>query len=112
MFSIGKKSTTFLFSGLETVWFDLDPTKESWACNAVSLIGKRMEISVEGLLVIRGEIDVAVTLFDQYGQPKTLVKQSFVKTVGGIQASGIKIRGVALKNKLRSGRQLKSVWDW
>ena len=51
MFSIGTKSATFLFSGLETTWFDLDPTKESWACNPVSLIGKRMEISVEGLLI-------------------------------------------------------------
>jgi hypothetical protein len=112
MFCIGKKSTTFLISGLETAWFDLDPTKESWACNAVSLIGKRMEISVEGLLLFRGKVDISVALFDQYGQSKTLVKQSFVKTAGGIQASGIKIRGVAAKNKLLSGRQLKSVWDW
>lgn len=99
MISLGGKSGTFLATGLETDWFMLDPKRDSWAHNTISLIGKRIEIEVSGAQFLRGTVDVSVKVFDRYNQANELVSQCCLKA-GGIQFSTIKIRGVVSRSSM------------
>jgi hypothetical protein len=106
LFSLGQKSGTFLAGGIETDWFELDPVKENWAFNTVWLIGKKLEIKMGGLQVLRGQADIEVVFFDKYNRPNELAKRCCLQSKGS-SFSEIKIRGVAQRGHVDSkGRKI------
>lgn len=105
-FSLGQKSGTFIAGGIETDWFELDPVNENWAYNTIWLIGKKVEIKMEGLQVVRGQADIEVVFFDKYNRPNNLVKRCCLKS-NGTSFSEIKIRGVTQRGYVDSkGRKI------
>ena len=100
MISVGGKSGTFIFSGFETKWFELDPTKDRWAHNPLSLIGRKVQIQVSGVVAKWGHVDIVISLFDKYNQGEELVNQCCVGIVGGIQFSESKVMGIVRKSKI------------
>jgi len=106
LFSLGQKSGTFIAGGIETDWFELDPVTEKWAFNTVWLIGKKVEIKMEGLQVLRGQADIEVVFFDKYNRPNELAKRCCLNSKG-TSFSEIKIRGVAHRGYVDSqGRKI------
>ncbi|MGD9217162.1 MAG: hypothetical protein PVJ84_20290, partial [Desulfobacteraceae bacterium] len=97
---------TLIAGGVETDWFELDPVKDNWAYNTIWLIGKIVEIKMEGMQVLRGQTDIEVVFYDKYNRPKELAKRCCLKS-NGTQFSGIKVRGVVTKSCVDSkGRKI------
>lgn len=106
LISLGQKSGTFIAGGVETDWFELDPIKDNWAYNTIWLIGKKVEIKMTGLQVLRGQTDIEVVFFDKYNRPNELAKRCCLKSMG-TQFSEIKIRGVVQRAYVDSkGRKI------
>lgn len=104
--SIGQRSGTFIAGGIETDWFELDPLKDNWAFNTFWLLGKKVEIKLNGLQVLRGQADIEVVFFDKYNRPSELTKRCCLKSKG-TQFSEIKIRGFVQKGYVDSkGRKI------
>jgi hypothetical protein len=100
MVSVGGRSGAFIFSGFQTKWFELDPKKDGWARNPISLIGKKVRIKVSGVVAKLGSVDIVVTLFDKYNQGKDLVNQCCIEVEGGIQFSESKVMGVIERSEI------------
>lgn len=99
-FSIGGKSGTFIFSGFETKWFELNPQNDGWARNANSLIGKKVQLEVSGVVAKWGSVDITLSLFNKYNESKELVKQCCVEVKGGLQFSNMKVQGILSKSNI------------
>lgn len=106
LISVGQKSGTFIAGGVETDWFELDPVKDNWAYNTIWLIGKKVEIKIKGMQVLKGQTDIEVVFFDKYNRPKELAKRCCLKS-NGTQFTEIKVRGVVTKGHVDSkGRKI------
>jgi hypothetical protein len=106
LISVGQKSGTFIAGGVETDWFELDPIQDNWAYNTIWLIGKIVEIRMEGMQALRGKTDIEVVFFDKYNRPKELAKRCCLKS-NGTQFTEIKVRGVVKRGYVDSkGRKI------
>lgn len=106
LLTYGGKSGTFLVTGIETDWFELDPKKDNWAHNTIWMIGKKIEVEVHGSQFLRGTVDVSVKVFDKYNQSRELVAQCCLKA-GGIQSSSMKIRGVVCRSSMDKRNRMR-----
>jgi hypothetical protein len=93
LFSIGGKSGTFIFTGIRTKWFELDPAKSHWAMNTNLLIGTKVQIFLSGIVGKWGKVDFTLKQLDMYNNPKTLVERCCIDVEGGFQFSDMKLQG-------------------
>lgn len=100
LISLGGKSGSFIFSGFRTKWFDLNPQNDSWARNSSSLLGKKVQLELSGVVAMWGGVDVTLTLFNKYNEGKDLVKQCCVEADRGIQFSNMKVQGTIAISKI------------
>ena len=69
LLSVGQKSGAFLLGGVTTTWFDLDPIKENTLYNFYWLLGKKAEIKISGIQLVRkGTADIEINAWDKNGQ--------------------------------------------
>lgn len=107
LLSVGQKSGAFLFGGVTTKWFDLDPLNENELYNFNWMIGKKAEIFVAGIqLVTKGTADIEINAWGKDGQVCQLLKRKDVQT-DGTQFAELKVRGVIRLSEVDSkGRKI------
>lgn len=98
--SIGGKSGAFLISAFSTEWFELNPKTSGWAHNPYRLIGKKLSIEVDGLVAVRGNVDVSIRLFNNYDEGQELLNRCCIPVLRGLQFSGMKVRGTVSKSAM------------
>lgn len=105
--SVGQKSGAFLMGGVTTKWFDLDPIKENALYNFYWLLGKKAEIKISGVQLVRkGSADIEINAWDKNGQVYNLLNRKDLQT-DGTQFAELKVRGVIQPGEIDSkGRKI------
>lgn len=102
LLSVGQKSGAFLFGGVTTKWFELDPIKENWLYNSYWLLGKKAEIKISGIQLIRkGAADIEINAWGKDGHVHQLLNRKDLMT-DGTQFAEIKVRGVIRRGEVDS----------
>ena len=107
LLSVGQKSGAFLMGGVTTKWFDLDPIKENALYNFYWLLGKKAEIKISGVQLVRkGSADIEINAWDKNGQVYNLLNRKDLQT-DGTQFAELKVRGVIQPGEIDSkGRKI------
>lgn len=107
LISVGQKSGALLMGGVTTKWFDIDPIKEKTLYNFSWLLGKKAEIKISGIQLVRkGSADIEINAWDQNGQVYNLLNRKDLQT-DGTQFAELKVRGVIKPGDIDSkGRKI------
>lgn len=90
---VGGKSGAFLFTGIQTEYFQLNPKKDTWATAPYHLVGKKAIVEMVAAVPVNLKVDILVTTIDRYGDKTVLVDKVGIP-VKGIQCSNSKVTGI------------------
>lgn len=107
---LGGKSGTMVFSYIDTAWMKIDYGKHPWLYSKMSLVNKKAQIQIKGTLVIKGKVDITLTIFDKNNETKNSINKIDIECKGG-QLSTTSIRGkiVCLSTNANHAYKIDSV---
>ena len=91
--SLGSDSSTLLVGHVATGWFKVKPEKDPFFMKPENLLGKKVDVSVSGTIIVGGNVDVKITVYDEYDAAKEMISRVDVES-SGFQLSTTKIRGI------------------
>ncbi|MDN3519152.1 hypothetical protein QWY84_16170 [Aquisalimonas lutea] len=91
--SLSGFSNSFISSHIITEWFPVNVAKHSWLHRKNRLRGQLADLACYGTYVGSGFVDINFTVYDEYGEPRTLLHTANRATSSGWQFDSTKVRG-------------------
>lgn len=91
--TIGAEAQTLVVSDINTDWIFLDPTRNPWSLHKRQLVGKQINLQIDGMLAGSGRIDIRMDEISDEGFVTNLLTRDSIKA-SGFQMASSSIRGV------------------
>lgn len=93
--TVGEDAQTLIVSEVTTDWIFLDPKRNSWSLHKQQLVGKIINLEIDGTLLGSGRIDIRMDEISGQGFVTNLLTRDNIKATGG-QLATSSIRGQLL----------------
>lgn len=85
-------SSALVCNQIKTDWFRVSPEKSNWIYNRNALLGRTFDLEVSGANIVRGKVDISLTVYDKLGDPQVLIDKCCIDA-WGVQIAPFKVRG-------------------